>query len=165
MRFRTKVTALVAGAIATAGIAAVAPLASAAVNDTAGEHCVLLADNGKVACSDSEAQSTERLGAQGYVRGAKIWNYKNYSGSGSLTFLVPRACSAGYDNEGWRFNWPSLSSWNNKASSVKTFNRCDIKLFDNENFGGADSTWIDARADLSNVGGGWNNRASSIRLS
>ena len=169
MSVRKKVTTALAVTFAAAGVVALAPLASASMTDAStasAEQCVLVADTGQVSCGDSETEARGRVSAAGYVRGAKFWNYKNYNpDGGTLTILVPRACSPGYDNEGPYFKFPDLGPWNNKASSVKTFNRCDVKLFDRENFGDPKSTWIDARADLSNVGGGWNNRASSVKLS
>ncbi len=57
------------------------------------------------------------------------------------------------------------SFWNNRISSVRTYNHCDVKLYDGTNFSGASSTWIDASSNLAGVGTGWSNRASSIKFS
>ena len=52
---------------------------------------------------------------------------------------------------------------------MRTYNNCDIKLYDNLNlegpFEGPSSTWIDQADHLSQVGDGWNDRASSLKIS
>ena len=74
-------------------------------------------------------------------------------------------CSGPYpDNEG-QWNLDTLL-WNNKASSVHTYQQCDVRLWDSLNCpsSGAQTTWIDQSSDL-RFSTNWQNRASCIRVS
>ncbi|MGH3662070.1 MAG: hypothetical protein ACRDT8_11870 [Micromonosporaceae bacterium] len=161
-------TRMAAAMFAIAGMVAVAPAVAAASPQQAaqGQECVAYAGAAEMRCAAPDQMSTQAAcdAVPGYIMGARFFDAIDYGGN-TLTLCVPRQCSASYDNEGALFNWPDLFEWNNRANSVKTFNSCDVKLFGLENFNGESSTWIDARANLASVGTGWNNRASSVKLS
>jgi hypothetical protein len=58
------------------------------------------------------------------------------------------------------------SGWNDKISSFKTFNHCDVALYEHIDFRGArfpTTGWGDYSANLGWYG--WDNRASSIKFS
>lgn len=108
----------------------------------------------------------------GGIRGARFYGPTGASGTPNFTFCVPRKCTSSYDGEGPAFRIAYLSSiphpsgnWNNRISSVRTYNSCDVKLYGLSSFDGASSTWIHYSANLGNIGTGWSNRASSLRLS
>ncbi|OLR92609.1 hypothetical protein BJP25_21405 [Actinokineospora bangkokensis] len=66
-------------------------------------------------------------------------------------------CSGGTaDNEGGA----NLGAAVNQISSVRTYNSCDVKLFDGDNLTGEASAWL----DNANVGA-LNDRANSFRIS
>lgn len=56
-------------------------------------------------------------------------------------------------------------TWNDRISSVKTFKNCDVKFFEHTHGAGASTSFIDSNSNLGTYPGGWNDRASSIRLS
>ncbi|WP_410566757.1 hypothetical protein [Amycolatopsis sp. cmx-4-61] len=67
-------------------------------------------------------------------------------------------CTSGTtDNEGGG----NLGTAADLVSSVRTYNHCDIKLFDGSNATGTSTGWLDQSADL----GSMNDRASSFKIS
>lgn len=64
------------------------------------------------------------------------------------------------DNEG-RFNLGAAHR--NAINSVKTYNGCDVKLFNGTNFSGSSTPFIDQAANLNVYG--FNNSADSVRIS
>ena len=68
-------------------------------------------------------------------------------------------CTSGYgDNEGGA---NLINPYANEVSSVRTFNHCDVKLFNRPDKQGESSPWIHNDTAL----GGMNNRAESFRIS
>lgn len=68
-------------------------------------------------------------------------------------------CSGGTsDNEGGANLGPTLS---NNVSSVRTYNTCDVKLFDGDNATGAATGWLNLASSL----GTMDNRANSFKIS
>jgi hypothetical protein len=57
------------------------------------------------------------------------------------------------------------TTWDDRISSVRTYNQCDVKFFDGTHGQGAATGFIDSHSDLRFYGAGWNDRASSLRLS
>jgi hypothetical protein len=151
--------ALMAGPAAAAG-----PAARTAVQ--AAEHCVVNLDTRAVACGSSDADALRSVAPAATVKIAVFYDGANYTGN-TLTWVQDKACSAGYDNE---YQFADLrttngGNWSNRLTSVHTYNKCDVKLYDAVNFGGASSTWIDQAANLATIGNGWSNRASSVKFS
>jgi|tagenome__1003787_1003787.scaffolds.fasta_scaffold20521043_1 hypothetical protein len=156
----------IAGAIAlTAGPAAAAGTTSRAVVQTA-QHCVANLDTAAVACGTSDADALRAVAPAATVKIAVFYDGANYTGN-TLTWVQDKACSAGYDNE---YQFADLrttngGNWSNRVTSVHTYNKCDVKLYDAVDFGGSSSTWIDQAANLATIGNGWSNRASSVKFS
>ncbi|GAA3737665.1 hypothetical protein GCM10022225_20650 [Plantactinospora mayteni] len=164
---------IVAGLVAAlAGVVTftASPASAGASSGAQGAHCVVNLDTGKVACDDTEQQARQ-LADVGVlaVNAVKLYDRKNFDpDAGTFTITTTRSCTSAYEHE-YSYNMAG-GAWNNRASSVETFNSCDVKLYDaagppsDPNLTGG-STWIDRAADLSAIGGGWNNRASSLRIS
>lgn len=90
-----------------------------------------------------------------------------------MTFLASRLCGicarSGQqfgDNEGqWNLDTivaPAGFNWSNKASSVRTYNYCDVRLWDAVGCpsSGAKTPWIDISSNLQ-LDTNWSNRASA----
>jgi hypothetical protein len=152
-------TSVIGTTLLPASAAAAPAVASAA-------HCVAALDTHRVACASDEKTAlrlaTPSAAATSVVV-ARFYDGTNYSGS-STPVYAPRACTASYDAE-WQYADFRDFGWNDRVSSVKTYNHCDVKFYKDINFGGGSSTWIDASANLSAIGTGWNNVASSAKLS
>ena len=91
---------------------------------------------------------------------ARLYDGTNYAGQQVVIFnpTYQVGCTSGTgDNEGGA----NLGAFDNKASSVRTYNSCDIKLFDGDNAGTPSTGWIDQSANL----GSWSNRANSFKIS
>jgi hypothetical protein len=159
---RTRSLALLGGAALGAGLL----LPTTAQAATAETHCVQDVETGAQSCSTDEAAALRTVAPDArratYVI-ARFYDGKSYTGS-TLTFVKSRGCTSSYDSE-WQWQDLRVDGWNDRASSVKTYNHCDVKLYQNINFGGSSSTWIDASSNLSAIGAGWNNRASSVKFS
>lgn len=174
MNLRTVLTRAVAAGFVAAAVAGLAPAAQAALPAQAAPAqradavCHLVEADSSVRCFGSHAEAQRELGTTADVLGARFWSGTGRTGS-VLDFMVPRACSPEYDFEGPAFRIDNLDfglvNWSNAISSVRTFNRCDVRLHDPINLGTPYSTWIDASDNLGNIGTGWNDRASSLRLS
>ena len=98
----------------------------------------------------------------------RFYDYTNYDASGSTLTWVEESgytCSAAYSPIEFTSYWLGASGWNNRVSSVHTYNSCDVRLWDEEGASGAVSTWIDNSANLASVGTGWSNRAGSYQIS
>jgi hypothetical protein len=149
--------------IAAVGIAS--PAVASAPNQSSTRHCVVNLDTGRVTCA-SDQQQARRLSDVGAaaVRLAVFYDYTGYNEAGGTLTFEGAECSPTYDIE---YGLPDLGAfgWNNRISSVQTFNRCDVKFFGQVNYEGASSTWIDQAPNLGTIGDGWNNRAGSVRIS
>lgn len=131
-----------------------------------GQSCVVNLDDTTVTCAATEAQAMRAAEVAADLVIARFYDGTNYSGA-VLTWVQSRACTSSYDSE-WQ--WADLRStsggnWNNRVSSIRTYNRCDVKLYDGINFTGAASTWIDTASNLAAIGSGWSNRAGSVKFS
>lgn len=149
----------------TAVTAAVVVTPAAVAAPAAPERCATAAGSGVVRCAATIEQARVDAGVTALVLSARFFDLKNRDFSGAyLELYYPSACTPAYDNENRGFI-DLGSSWNNRISSLNTFNQCDAKLFDGAGYSGAESTWIDVYDDLATLGNGWNNRAGSVRLS
>lgn len=128
--------------------------------------CAVNLDTGARSCAGTEEQALRAVGARATIVIARTYDAANYGGTPAV-WVQSKACTSAYDAE---LQWADLRStpggnWNNRISSVRTYHQCDVKLFDDVNFTGAQSVWIDASANLAAVGNGWSNRATSIKFS
>lgn len=91
---------------------------------------------------------------------ARLYDGFNYTGQQVVIFnpAYQVGCTSGTGNNEGGAN---LGAFVNKASSARTYNSCDIRLFDGTGATGAASGWIDQSANL----GSWNNRANSFKIS
>lgn len=157
-------TALVVAATALALPASAAAASEPGEPDSA--HCALDVDTGQAACAADAEEARRLAGAADDVLLARLYPDTGFDGVAASMYGSHR-CSADYEPE---FGWPDLRDWNgwnynNRVSSVRTYNRCDVKLHDRLDYRGPSSTWIDESSNLSNIGDGWNNRASSVDIS
>ena len=156
------------GSFGIAALAFMAPLIpTAAVAADGSRHCVTNVDSGRTTCGSQDrfartASSVTASAAAEYVI-ARFYDGTGYSGA-TYTWVQSRPCTATYDAE-WQWQDLRTVGWDNKVSSVRTYNSCDVKLYADVNFGGASSTWIDAASNLGTIGTGWSNRASSVKFS
>jgi hypothetical protein len=169
MRIRTTVTVLAALAGTLAFTASPAGADTSPKQTRTGEHCIADLGNGKIACADSEQQARQLAGVSAdSVNGARLYDATGFGGA-TFTITVDAPCTAVYEHE---YIYPDLGrvGWNNRAGSVRTYNSCDVKLYDpvvppSDPDLTMGSTWIDEATNLGNIGSGWNNRAGSLRLS
>lgn len=148
------VTLGIAGAALLAGPAAAAPHTT---------YCAVNLDTKVRACAQSQDQARRQSGSMAVVWVVKVYNKTNYNGYLD-TFYKSGDCTSTYSDT--EIGLTSLgTALNNKITSVKTANHCDVKFFGKANYGGAASTWIDQAADLGTIGTGWSNRASSLKVS
>jgi hypothetical protein len=161
-RKRTVIAALLAFAV-TSGLLALAPSAAQAQNQ---KVCLFYTGSGTNVCGSSMAEVRDEISLPfEAVVVAKIYDWYNYNSDGPVLHVyAPRGCTAPYTPIDAKLPLASLG-WNNRATSVETFNSCDIKLYDQVDYEGAASTWIDSYRHLKNLGGGWDNRAGSAFLS
>jgi hypothetical protein len=160
---------IIATGVALAGVVgaltlAASPATAASPGGGGALRCAVNLETGRSACAadDAAAARLAGVGPQS-VAAVRLWDGFGFTGA-SKTFYVGAPCTPAYDTE---YAFPNLGvyGWNNRASSVETFNRCDVHLHDGYNYTGAVSTWIDRSGDLRAIGSGWNNRASSIGIS
>lgn len=161
---RTRMATVAGTALGTLGL--IGALGAPATAAETARNCAVNLDTGAYTCAGSEERALREVGAQASLVIARTYDGTNYSGA-VLAWTQSRACTSTYDAE-WQ--WADLRStaagnMNNRISSVRTYNQCDVKLYDGLDFTGASSTWIDASANLGAIGGGWSNRASSIKFS
>ncbi|MFC4561113.1 hypothetical protein ACFO4E_04500 [Nocardiopsis mangrovi] len=156
------VHAFAACAVTFSAVALGAPAAVAGTAAEQPEHCVLDLGSGELSCAGdmSEAREMADVGTAAVVA-ARLYDGTGYSNLiGEIFATSP--CTPSYDRE-WEF--ATLGPMNNRISSLRTYNQCDIKLYNGTNFTGAESTWIDQSSNLGNIGTGWSNRASSLEVS
>ncbi|WP_439660649.1 hypothetical protein ACSHWB_03515 [Lentzea sp. HUAS TT2] len=143
------------GSVARLAVAA-AFVSGALVTGTAGAQAAPAAP--AVAC-------TQVGHVSGTVSAFTLYDGNNKTGA-CITFWKFGACSASTsDIEGaWNLaGW----SWDNRANSVDTYNKCDLRLYDARDCpsGGVRSTWIDESADLRLGSINWQNRATCVEIS
>ncbi len=146
-------------ALGTLGMVASAVPASASPST---RHCAVDLSTGRTGCGTDMADAARQAGV-GPQAVLAVTLYDGFNFTAKLGDLyVPKACTPGYDGE---YGVGDLGSYSNRASSVKTHNRCDVRLHDPINYGTPYSTFIHEAANLSTIGAGWNNRASSMGIS
>jgi hypothetical protein len=153
-------------AIGVAALAASGALVAAAMPASAApaapQHCAVNLQTQESACAASDAQAKQLAAVPAAsVLAVTLYDGINYSGA-SYSFYVTAPCTAGYEGE---YGNPNLGSFSNRASSVHTYNHCDVHLHDPINYGNPYSVWIDQSSNLATIGDGWSNRASSIGVS
>jgi hypothetical protein len=153
-------------AVGVASLAAIGALFAAAVPASAApaaaQSCAVNLQTHATACGASESQAKQLAAVPAAsVLAVRLYDGYNYTGT-SWDYYVPKACTAGYEGE---YGLADLGPASNKASSVHTYNHCDVHLHDPLNYGNPHSVWIDQAPDLRTIGDGWNNRASSIGIS
>jgi len=163
---RERVLAVAMSFAAAGGVLALAPATAQA--ETTGDHCVYDIVTEELTCADSPeaalaANSEGLLADSVLVRMYDQTNYGTANGTHTLSAPGDYTCSAAYSPV--EFSITNMGSFTNKASSVHTYNSCDVKLFDNASATGTSSTWIDNLANLDTASGGWSNRASSYQVS
>lgn len=111
------------------------------------------------------AACTQVGNVSGTVSAFTLYDSNNYTGA-CVTFWKYGACSASTTDIEGLFNLSGWG-WDNRANSVRTYNKCDLKLFDVRDCPGSGtrSTWIDQSADLRLGSINWQNRASCVEIS
>lgn len=155
MKRRTLARGLAAGAFAATMIGT-AGVTSASAED-APENCVVNVDTGEEVCG-ADAARAEAAAAWVLVR---FYDGYNYTGS-TLTLTGGHPCTTPIDPEYFHRNLGNFG-WNNRASSVRGYSNCAVKLYDSTGLRGASSRWILSASNLGVIG--WNNRASSVKMS
>jgi len=154
-----------AGAAAPAGgtteiqIEAVSSATPVMVSDVAGDESVGITSTLYCAVRDNTFGCQQGTPGDGLVV-AILYYDTNYGGSRVVIFnpAYQVGCSGGTgDNEGGA----NLGAAVNVISSVRTYNSCDVRLFDGSNATGTATAWLDAAGSL----GAMDNRASSFKIS
>ncbi len=159
-----KLVVTFAALLGFAMVGAATPAVASEGRQTSTQHCIRNLDTGRTTCASSPQQARQLSDATlASLTIAIFYDGTSYTGA-TFTWVQSRQCTASYDSE-WQ--WGDLGSlgWNNRVSSVHTYNQCDVKFYDGTNFTGASSVWIDQSANLAAVGTGWSNRASSVKFS
>jgi len=177
MRFKRFLGAVVASVAAAAAISSAAPAASAAAS-----YCTYSLTDRSGVCFSSAEKLQAHSAASADINLAAFYNWINYNQPGGYLIVTgPHACTPPYDDEGFYFNFEELNSYNfyvppgtagptlnNTISSVSTYvtPKCDVKFWENENFTGDSSVWIDRCTHLATcTAENWYDRASSFKLS
>ncbi|WP_205326661.1 hypothetical protein [Glycomyces sp. YM15] len=153
---------------AVAGALTLAP--GSAQADTTGDHCVYNVTRDELTCSDTAeaALTADAVGIQATSTLVRLYDDANYGTAGgtfTLTVDGGYTCSAAYTPVEFNVTNLAAAGWSNRASSARTYNSCDVKLFDGSTTTGTSSTWIDNLANLNTAAGGWANRAGSFQVS
>jgi hypothetical protein len=137
-----------------------------AAADAGVEHCAVNAETGEGACAADRVQAQRLVAPLASYQLVTLYDLTGFHGS-SMTWYGSAPCTSSYDPEYADQNLKGVNGYNlnNWASSARTYNRCDVKLYDDWLFYGAEPTWIDEASNLGSVGSGWSNRADSIRIS
>jgi len=164
MKFRSVLRGMVVPACAVAGLVmAAAP--SVAAPAPVGQHCVANIVTGVQKCYSSEADAAKFGTGERVATVPLVTFYDGYNkGPSSYTARGPRACSTSTTD--YDYSHPNMANfgWNDRASSVVTFNHCDIWFSSDKNYEGeCGNRWIDSSMDLRVQS--CNNRASSYDLS
>jgi hypothetical protein len=170
---RRSLAAVLTALIAAFGLAALAPGAAHAASGV--DHCVVNLVTDAVTCAPSQqaafaadAAASDEVGVQADTTLITLYDRTNYDPAGGTRSFVAGSgytCTAAYSPVEFSVDRLDAANWNNRASSVRTYASCDIRLFDGVSLNGAASTWIDASANLAAVGDGWSNRAGSYQIS
>lgn len=140
--------------------------ATPAVAATPGGSCVYDTDTGQAQCfaSEAEADSSLRAAAATVVQ-ARLYDSAGHQGL--LLTVTGQACTTPTsDLEGFGSFQGQLAGLNNRVSSVRTYQHCDVKLYDGFSFSGSSSAWIDFCTNLATcTTPSWSNRAGSFKVS
>lgn len=163
---RRIVVAAVAGA-ALAAVTATPAQAAAEPKAELGLQCVLKSGGG----ANCEPNASKGPAV------AKLFQHPNYEGY-YIRLHLPKGktkCTSSYDNE---YSWDIwhgtffdniTSSVDTRFSTASRNAKCDVKLYDGHHldpdFGKGATVWIDRHNRLSQLGNGFDNRASSMRVS
>lgn len=137
----------------------------------AGQACVVNLSNGASACADTERAAFAlgaRNGATAVYNVVRLYKDINF-GSYTLTYTMDRQCTTSKADIDVRspyltsYNMLDGASWNDAASSIKTFNNCDVNLFEHTSFGGKQTQYISYSSDLRTRS--FNDLASSLLIS
>ncbi|HEV7653037.1 MAG TPA: hypothetical protein VGP26_33190 [Actinophytocola sp.] len=153
---------MIAALAAALSVGPLAGFASAGPADAGDLHCVTNLDTKVTRCATTPEAAKQDVGPAALTI-AIFYDGTGYSGT-TYTWVQAHACTPSYDEE-WQWDDLSGIGWNNRVSSVHTYNQCDVKFFDGFNFTGASSTWIDQSSNLGTMGTGWSNRAGSVKFS
>jgi hypothetical protein len=110
----------------------------------------------------------DNVGSGPYVI-ADLYDYAGYDPSGGVLHVWGSyPCSVNYNTADYYLRDLRINGtgWNDRITSFRTYNRCDLRLFEHIDFGGAEfpeGGWGDYSANLGWYG--WSNRASSIWFS
>ncbi|MCC3762761.1 hypothetical protein K3N28_06710 [Glycomyces sp. TRM65418] len=163
-------TAIALSLLTAVGLPALAPTAAQAA--TTADHCVVNLTRDEVTCAATQSAALaldEAASAEAGVQSVTLitlYDRTNYDPAGGTRSFVgdgSHTCSAAYSPVEFSVDRLDAAGWNNRASSVRTYRSCDIRLWDSVSLSGASSTWIDALANLGTIG--WNNRAGSYQIS
>ena len=162
---KTRPIPVLAASLALIGIPATAGATTAPARaSAAAEACVANVDTQQLVCADNDASALRIMNAKTATSDiiiARIFDGYNQTGP-SFYFVKSGPCTPAYDSEA---QWGNLGQlgWNNRTSSLLTYNHCDVKLYQYYGFGRPGTGWIDRSDDLSNIR--WNDQASSIKFS
>lgn len=167
------------GALAFITLAPATAADAAPAEDPSAERvCIVRVDTDldmeEVSCGDDETEASAALSTRAaeWTTIARLYDPTDYNRPSVTIQWTAGRCSAEYERE---FEIPNLDRmeepdgtpirFNNRISSIRTYNGCDVRLYQGLNLRGDHSTWIDRSDNLSNIGGGWNNQATSLEIS
>ncbi len=124
-------------------------------------YCTLNLDTGVTVCGATEAEMRAALGplprAGSYING-RLFNHADYGGE-RLDLMSSSDCDSDSDAD---IFFPQLTGfWENRVSSARGFGRCQIRLWENQYYGGSSTV---KQQDISYVGNAMNDQASSLKL-
>jgi hypothetical protein len=152
---------LAAAAAATLG--AVALLSGPASAAGADQVCRVYLHTQQVVCGGPGPSATD-IGTQGLFLVVRMWDRVGFDGDRYEYWHNKDSGHCSPELSPIEGGSTDLAGFVNRANSVKTFNQCDVKLFDGYNYNGAASVWIDQSYDL-RLATNWGNRANSMRFS
>ncbi|WP_130865023.1 peptidase inhibitor family I36 protein [Acidipropionibacterium timonense] len=100
----------------------------------------------------------------GSVVRARFWEHSGFKGA-VFTVHGSRACTPQTSDRETVSSYLGSVGWNDVITSIKDYNRCDVKLFADLNYGGDSTGWVDYTEKGSYVGALWNDRASFFIIS
>ncbi|MGH3505111.1 MAG: hypothetical protein ACRDQA_30095 [Nocardioidaceae bacterium] len=174
MSARTSIGLLTAAAVIVPVLASAAPahaeqVRSAAESAPSGSHCNMDLTTGKTECFDNKA---EALRAGGKVLMFTVYGKPMMKGRRFYLTKDSSKCPSSRIKAHWardlskiHSNLPRGKSWNNRMSSVVSWEGCQIKLYGKRHWEGHHTKWLRSKARLGRVpdpGDNWNNAATSL---
>lgn len=145
----------VGAAIAAVSAALTLGVGAPAQATASAQQCVGNVVTGSVSCGTDKADVTAN-----HVLLVRLYTGRGYSGS-VLSLYGDHRCTTALDREYYKYTLPRL--FNNNIESLISYNNCATKLFNYPYLGGASSPWFLSPRNLG--AWGWNNAASSLRIS